>query len=69
MITDLLIEQRINNTNRDRYGQISIRNCTPRDLFPGHENEIIEYLKTSQKYMLSTYGGSLGSYKAITKRF
>ena len=67
MLTDEIIDVAIKMANKDQYGQTPIFNKTIQNLFPNENiDDVIEYLKTSKKYTLSTYGFKYGTYKAIT---
>lgn len=69
MINDEIIENAIKNAKKDQFGQTPISGKTISALFPNEDKEIIaEYLKTSEKYCLSTYGWKYGTYQAISLR-
>jgi len=68
-ITDALITELIEATDRDQYGQIKIFNCTPYSLFGERQEEFIEFIKTkSKQYTLSTYGWKYGTYQAVCRK-
>lgn len=68
MITDEMITEALNNAPKNRYGQTNTIDKQPSRLFPYDTEEVINHLKTSKKYMLSTYGWTYGTYRAITIR-
>lgn len=70
MINDTIIAEAIRCANKDKYGQTPVFNKQVCHLFSKDmHDEVIEYLKISPKYELSTYGNSIiGIYKAISLR-
>jgi len=68
MITDEMISDAIKNAPKDQYGQTKVMDKQIARLFPDNVKEVEEHLKTSKKYMLSTYGWTYGTYKAICLR-
>lgn len=68
MITDEMIDIAIKNAPKDQYGQTRAIDKQPSRLFPDNTKEVLEHLKTSKKYMISTYGGNLGIFQAICRR-
>jgi hypothetical protein len=68
-ITDEMIDEAIKKAPKDRYGQTSTHEMMVHNLFPGIDKSLIEkHLETSPKYMLNTYGGQIGIFKAIARR-
>lgn len=69
MINDEIIANAIKNAGKDQYGQTPIINKQICSLFPNEDEKmIVDYLKTSKKYCLSTYGWRYGTYQAISLR-
>lgn len=66
--TDDIIKQRMSEVGNRETG-LKPFDCTPHNMFPNNEEELIEYLKTSKAYCLSTYGGRLGHFKAVSQRY
>lgn len=50
----------------DKYGQMSKFNLSMYGLFKEKTEEVEEWLKTNPILEVSTYGGSYGTYRAIT---
>jgi len=69
LVTDEIIDQAIKSADRDQYGQVNTFDMTISRLLPKHDKqEVVEFLKTSTKYRLSLYGGSLGQFYAISRK-
>ena len=51
----------------DQYGQMGKFNLSLNSLFGKRVIEVEEYLKTNPILKVSTYGGSYGTYRAITE--
>lgn len=72
-IYDAIFQIYSDSRNKDRYGQVGISNYTANNLKSRMSADAFDYLeKGYSKYgKIQTYGGSLGTYKALnpTKEF
>jgi len=54
------------NCTTDKYGQMGKFNLSMYSLFKERTEEVEEYLKTNPILKVSTYGGQVGIYRAVT---
>ena len=71
ILSDELIEQRFNEiTDRDGYGQRMIFDQRITSMLPEFTQEQVKrFCSTSKKWNCSLYGGKVGQFHAITKKF
>ena len=69
-LTDNLIQERFDSiTDRNQYGLRVIFDYRISNLLPEYsKEEVKEFCKTSKKWNCSCYGGSVGTYYAITRK-